>query len=72
MGRDVKLESLKPYGREREEHPTSCSSKKVIPHQFSSGWENLRNTSIKKSKYDPQTMKDYFIHIENQVYTSTK
>ena len=43
----------------KEEHPTSCSSKKGVPHQFSSGWEisskvpasweNLRNTSIKNS-----------------------
>ena len=46
--------------------------KKGVPHQFSSGWENLRNTSIKKSKYDPQTLKHYFIQLKYYLYTSVK
>ena len=45
---------------------------KGVPYQFSSGWENLRNTSIEKFKYDLQTLKHYFIQLENYIYTSVK
>ena len=38
------------------EHPHELFLIKGVPHQFLSGWENLRSTSIKKFKYDLQTL----------------
>ena len=54
-----------------EEHPTSCSLK-MCSSPFFIWLENLRNTSIKKSKYDLETLKHYFIQLKYYVYTPAK
>ena len=54
-----------------EEHPTSCSSKRCSSPIFI--WlGKFEDPTINKFEYDLQTLKHYFIQLEIYLYTSAK